>query len=106
MDKKKILEQMKENLKELERMGFNEYQIDEIYNGLKSDIDINNISKYADPKFNVDQMEEIRQGIKAGVDILKYANPMFHQTTLEAIREDLIINKEIEKKKKEPEMEI
>ena len=104
MDKMKILEQMKENLKELERMGFNEYQIDEIYNGLKSDIDINNISKYADPKFNDDQMQEIRWGLKEGVDILKYANPTFHQTTLEAISYDLKAHKEIENKS--PELEI
>ena len=104
MDKLKVLEQMKENLKELERMGFDEYQIDVIYNGLKSDIDINDINKYADPKFDEYQMNIIREGLEEGIDILKYVNPMFCENTLEAISYDLKAHKEIEKKS--PELEI
>ena len=104
MNKLKVLEQMKENLKELERMGFDKYQIDEIYNGLKSDIDINDINKYADLNFNENETNIIREGLEEGIDILKYANPMFNENTLEEISYDLKAHKEIENKS--PELEI
>lgn len=108
MDKIKILEQMKQCYDQFKEMGFNKRQIDEIYNGLRSDMDINIINKYADPDFDFNQMAQIKAGLKEGINILKYANPVFNEETLEAIRYDLKIHKEKEKavKKKEPELEI
>lgn len=104
MDKMKILEQMKQCYDQLEKIGFDKSQIDLIYNGLRSDMDINIINKYADPQFDSYQMGEIKAGLKEGINILKYANPVFSEETLEAIRYDLKVHKE--KEKKEPELEI
>lgn len=106
MDKMKILEQMKQCYDQLKKIGFDKSQIDVIYNGLRSDMDINIINKYADPDFDSDQMAQIKAGLKEGINILKYANPVFNEETLEAIRYDLKVHKEKEIEKKVPELEI
>lgn len=97
---KETIENYKQNLKEFQKMGFNNEQIREIYYGLEAGVDV---SKYADPKFSWVQMFEIRTGLENGVNVDKYADPKFNWQQMIQIREEL----EKEKTKiKEPELEI
>ena len=71
---------------------FDEWQMREIREGLKSGVDI---TQYADPKFNHWQMEQIRYGLESGVDISKYANPKFDDEKMEKIRKALESGRDI-----------
>lgn len=51
--------------------------------GLKNDVDI---SVYASPEFNGEQMHEIRQGLEAGIDVSMYANADFNPEQMLQIR--------------------
>ena len=67
----------------IDEVKFNYEQIQEIKEGIVSDVDI---STYADPKFDHFQMIQIRLGLENGVDISTYANPKFHSEKMERIR--------------------
>ena len=54
--------------------------------GLENDIDA---SIYANPVFNIDQMEEIREGLKEGLDASVYANPELSNEQMAKIRLEL-----------------
>lgn len=58
--------------------------------GLGKNIDV---SVYADPRFDADQMHEIRRGLESGVDVTIYANPELHDKQMEAIRRKLEADK-------------
>lgn len=62
---------------------FTARQMDEINEGLESEVDV---SIYADPKFNWDQMREIREGLEQGLDISIYADPKFDEDQMQQIR--------------------
>ena len=98
---KKVIENYKQNLKELQKIGFNNEQIREIWIGLEHNVDI---SEYADLKFDHLQMKEIRKGLEDKLDISKYVKPEFDWKQMAEIRKDLKAEKSGEKK--EPEMEI
>lgn len=58
-----------DNRETLANSKFNFMQMDEIRLGLKCGLDV---SIYADPKFNWEQMDEIRLGLIDGLDVSKY----------------------------------
>lgn len=66
--------------------AFNNKQIEQIYLGLKQEVDIN---KYADPKYNWEQMEQIRFGLMSSIDIEAYVNPKFNSNQMREIRRGL-----------------
>ncbi len=62
---------------------FDSDQMDEIRLGLKHKVDV---SQYANPKFDHHQMEQIRLGLEHSVDVSVYANPKFNYGQMEQIR--------------------
>ena len=64
-----------------------EWQMEEIRLGLKNGLDV---SIYADPKFDVWQMREIRQGLQDGLDVSIYADPKFDDGQMAYIREEMV----------------
>lgn len=71
--------------------GFSKREVEQIRLGLKKGLDV---SKYANPKFNWSQMAQIRWGLEAGIDVKEYADPKIHWSEMEEIK------KEIEEKSK------
>lgn len=65
---------------------FDKNQLEEIQEGLKSGVDI---SVYADPKFDWYQMMEIRYGLESGVDVSQYADPKFGDGQMREILDGL-----------------
>ena len=51
--------------------GFDYFQLNEIYWGLKEEL---NIKWYFDTRYNSTQMQQIRLGLKANVDVSIYAD--------------------------------
>lgn len=70
----------------METQKFNASQKEQIRYGLKAGVDI---SQYADPKFNSRQMAEIRLGLEAGVDVSQYTDPKFDHWQMKKIRREL-----------------
>ena len=60
-----------------------EWQMEEIRLGLKNGLDV---SIYADPEFDVWQMREIRRGLQDGLDVSIYADPKFDVWQMREIR--------------------
>ncbi len=52
-------------------MNFDGKQLEEIRKGLEAGVDV---SVYAKPEYNWEQMQEIRWGLESGVDVSVYAN--------------------------------
>ncbi len=71
---------------ELKLENFNYEQMQEIRQGLKQGVDV---SIYANPKFDDDQMRQIRKGLEKELDVSIYANPEFNWEQMEQIRLDL-----------------
>ena len=65
---------------------FDSEQIAEIRKGARSNVDI---SVYANPKFNAKQMREIRRGLENWVDVSQYADPNIDSKEMYMIREGL-----------------
>ncbi len=65
---------------------FNSEQMIAIREGLKEELDT---SIYADPIFDSDQMWEIKEGLQRGLDVSIYANPIFDDEQMYQIREGL-----------------
>ena len=97
---------------------FDEFQQEEILEGLKSNVDVSiyanlefdwrkmeqirlglednlNVSLYVKPKFNNYQMREIRLGLKKELNISIYAKSEFNYRQMEAIREGLESNVDV-----------
>lgn len=68
---------------------FDKEQLEEIKKGLRSGLDI---SWYADPKFDDFQMCEIRDGLEKGLDVSQYADPKFDWKQMKSIRLRLPMN--------------
>ena len=47
------------------------------------------LQKYKDQGFNYDQIQEIRKGLEAGIDVNKYADPKFNWEQMREIRIEL-----------------
>lgn len=62
---------------------FNYWQMNQIRLGLRDGLDV---SQYADLKFNSLQMNQIRLGLRDGLDISQYATPKFHHSKMRKIR--------------------
>lgn len=58
----------------------------EIRKGLAHDVDV---SIYATPEFNWQQMREIREGLEAGIDVSSYADPNIPWTQMHNMRPQL-----------------
>ena len=65
---------------------FDEYQKQEIREGLKDNLDV---SVYAKKEFEWEQMNEIRVGLRDNLDVLFYAKSEYSWAQMEAIREGL-----------------
>ena len=65
---------------------FNDNQMAQIRYGLEKGIDV---TKYADPKFNWKQMLIIREGLEQGLNVSAYANPDINWTKMEQIMEEI-----------------
>lgn len=65
---------------------FDEYQINQIRKGLKQGLDV---SVYADPRYSKWQMDQIRRGLEEGLDVSTYANPKYDSEKMEKIRKGL-----------------
>lgn len=68
---KKAIENYKQSIRGFKSMGFNNSQIDELINGIKSGVDI---SKYANLSLDWLQMATIRFRLENEIDMFKYAN--------------------------------
>ena len=91
-----------QEMKRYENQGFDYWQMDEIRLGLEAGVDVD---KYADPKFNEYQMKQIQEGLENGVNVDKYANTKFDETQMYEIRKELKKEKWKERRKK-PELEM
>lgn len=64
------------------------------------------MSKYEDTNYNSRQLEEIYQGLESGIDVSKYANLKLNHEEMAEIAEMLFDEKEERERVKEPKMEI
>ena len=74
--------EIEQEMKKYEEVKYTESQMEEIREGLKSGI---NVSIYADPKFNDEQMGVIRYALENGlndVEIKKYIDPKFDKSQM------------------------
>jgi hypothetical protein len=69
--------------------------MEQIRKGLKDGLDV---SIYADPKFNSSQMEEIRWGLEDGIDVSQYADPKYTDSQMDKIRMGLRKGKPVNEK--------
>lgn len=72
------------NMKNYESLGYNPQQLHQIEDGLKQGIDI---TEYAGPQFDWMQMEQIKLGLLEGLDVSIYANADIPANRMEHIRE-------------------
>ena len=54
-----------------------------IYNGLKSRVDV---SLYAAPEFDSNQMKQIRLGLESGIDVSEYLDSTLYAEDMEYMR--------------------
>lgn len=80
-----ILARTIEDYRKQER--FDSQQLKQIEIGLEKGIDV---SKYADPCYDVDQMLEIRWGLEDGVDVNAYTDPELNAREMERKRLNMI----------------
>lgn len=77
---------------ELNYNQFDEYQKEQIEEGLRKGLDV---SVYADPKFDSDQMFILMQGLEQGIDVIPYANPEFSFEQMCIIHNGLIDKQDV-----------
>lgn len=77
---------------ELNYNQFDEYQKEQIEEGLRKGLDV---SVYADPKFDSDQMYILMQGLEQGIDVIPYANPEFSFEQMCIIHNGLIDKQDV-----------
>lgn len=79
-------------INELLKQNFEEYEIDEIYKGLKNGLPLEKVKIYAKPEFMYNQMEEIRLGLEYGLsidEVKTYANPKYICMKMRDMRKQL-----------------
>lgn len=69
------------------RRQFTKKQLYLIDEGIKKELDV---SWYAKPEFNDDQMRQIYWGLEEGLDVSTYANPIFDAFEMYEIRKNFI----------------
>ena len=85
VDKQKVDEEMEKYINPSE-IYLSFEQMEQIRLGLEAGIDV---SKYANSKLSDKQMEEIRYGLQLDLDVSKYADPKFNWEQMEEIRKGL-----------------
>lgn len=75
--------EIEQAMKRYENQGFDIFQMEQIKWGLKAGVDVD---KYADPKFDNFQMVQIKWGLEEGIDVDKYADPRFNWKQMQEIR--------------------
>lgn len=85
---------MEMNKSQLLEQGFSPDQIEEIKLGIKAGVDV---SVYADRRYLAIQMQQIRYGLEAGLDVRYYANPEYDWFQMKEIRKGLLTGLPIEK---------
>lgn len=78
-----MTEEIEEKITEYRNQGFNDDQIHEIEEGLKAGIDV---SRYNRKNLYAIQMHQIRLGLLSGVDVEIYRNPEYDWFQMEEIR--------------------
>lgn len=73
---------------------FDKYQLEQIRLGLKSGVDI---SVYADPQYMAIQMEWIRKGLEDGIDVSPYADPEYDWFQMEEIYKGITASVDVSK---------
>ena len=86
VDEMKKERQIEERMNAFKTQGFNKDQLDELEDGLKKGLDV---EKYADKRFNDCQMHQIKDGLEAGVNVDYYINPDFDIFQMYEIKEGL-----------------
>lgn len=86
VDEMKKERQIEERMNAFKAQGFNKDQLDELEDGLKKGL---NVGKYADKRFNDCQMCQIKEGLEAGVNVDYYTNPDFDIFQMYEIKEGL-----------------
>ena len=86
VDEMKKERQIEEKMNAFKTQGFNKDQLDELEDGLKKGL---NVEKYADKRFNDCQMHQIKEGLEAGVNVDYYTNPDFDIFQMYEIKEGL-----------------
>ncbi len=74
----------------IKNLKFNYWQMDQIRLGLRDGLDV---SKYANPKLDSLQMNQIRLGLRDGLDVSQYATPKFTHWQMDQIRLGLQFDK-------------
>ena len=69
---------------------FNALQKGQILDGLQADLDV---SWYANPKFDWQQMRDIKWGLEKKLDVSKYANPKNNWKKMLKIKKSLLNEK-------------
>lgn len=77
---------------ELNYNEFDEYQKEQIEEGLRKGLDV---SVYANPKFDSDQMHILMQGLEQGIDVIPYVNPKFSFEQMCIIHNGLIDKQDV-----------
>lgn len=70
----------------IKNLKFNYWQMNQIRLGLRDGLDV---SKYANPKLDSLQMDQIRLGLRDGLDVSIYADPKFNHSKMRKIRQGL-----------------
>ncbi len=70
---------------------FNLQQLEELKKGWLENS--SKVKSYANPRFNSNQMREIRLGYKGGIDASVYSKPSLSWRDMEAIRVSLLLSK-------------
>lgn len=78
---------------------FSIMQKNQLWHGVTAGVDV---SAYANPKLDWQQMREIRRGLENGIDVSVYSEPDYHWTTMKAMRERLEKHETIRLQKANP----
>ena len=81
------------NTIKLNKKEFDSYQLEEIYLGLKDDLDV---SIYAKPEYDDYQMKQIRLGLLSDIDVYIYAKPQLSYLKMNE-EYNKLLNQEIDK---------
>ena len=81
--------------------GLNALQLHQVKLGIEKGLTDDQIRIYADPKFDWFQMEQIRLGLEAGMDVSIYAQPNIPSEEMEHIRQKNEINAQYSQKVKQ-----
>lgn len=81
------MENKSEKIKKYKSMGFDNFQLSTIKNGINKGLDV---SIYAKPEYNWEQMYEIYKGLINGLDVTSYADPKIPYMKMAEIRINML----------------